>query len=80
MPKVTIFTTNTCGYCSMVKKFMNKKGIQYSEINLDEHPERQKEAYRLSGVLSVPVTLIEKNNNKKIVIGYSLPKLHAALA
>jgi glutaredoxin len=26
---ITIFTTNTCGYCSMVKKYLGAKGMNY---------------------------------------------------
>lgn len=51
MPKkVTIFTTNTCGYCQMVKKYLGAKGVVYDEVNLDEHPHRQAEAQQLSGL------------------------------
>ena len=35
---ITIFTTNTCAYCGMVKKYLGAKGIGYEEVNLDEHP------------------------------------------
>ncbi|MEI9914251.1 MAG: glutaredoxin family protein [Candidatus Saccharibacteria bacterium] len=39
MPKnVTIFTTNTCGYCQMVKKYLGTKGVTYDEVNLDQDP------------------------------------------
>ena len=37
---ITIFTTNTCSYCGMVKRFLDLKGQPYEVVNLDEHPER----------------------------------------
>ena len=82
MPKnITIFTTNTCGYCVMVKKWLGAKGIGYEEVNLDQHPERQQEAYALSGQLSVPVTVITKqDDSKEVVVGYNLAKLAPAVA
>lgn len=82
MPKnITIFTTNTCAYCLMVKKWLGTKGMTYEEVNLDEHPERQKEAFELSGQLAVPVTVITKDDDtKEIVVGYNLAKLGAAVA
>ncbi len=43
--KITVFTTNTCGYCAMVKKYLDGKGIAYSVVNLDEQPEKQAEVY-----------------------------------
>lgn len=82
MPKnITIFTTNTCAYCVMVKRWLGAKGISYEEVNLDQHPERQKEAYELSGQLAVPVTVITKEDDtKEVVIGYNLAKLAPAVA
>lgn len=81
MPKnITIFTTNTCAYCGMVKKWLSAKGMGYEEVNLDDHPERQKEAFELSGQLSVPVTVVTKqDDSKEIVVGYNLAKLAPAI-
>ncbi len=82
MPKnVTIFTTNTCGYCQMVKKYLAAKGVSYEEVNLDEHPERQAEALALSGAMTVPVTVITKDDDsREVIVGYNLAKLAPAVA
>ncbi len=82
MPKnVTIYTTNTCAYCVMVKKWLGTKGIEYEEVNLDDHPEQQKDAFEISGQLAVPVTVITKNDDtKEVVVGYNLAKLATAVA
>lgn len=78
---ITIFTTNTCAYCGMVKKYLGTKGMTYDEVNLDENPHRQKEAFELSGQLTVPVTVITKqDDSREIVVGYNLSKLAPAIA
>ncbi len=78
---ITIFTTNTCAYCGMVKKWLQAKGFNYEEVNLDQHPDRQKEAFEISGALSVPVTIITKeDDSKEVVVGYNLAKLAPAIA
>jgi glutaredoxin 3 len=78
---ITIFTTNTCAYCGMVKRYLGAKGYNYEEVNLDAHPERQKEAFELSGALSVPVTVVTKgDDSKEVVIGYNLARLAPAIA
>ncbi len=78
---ITIYTTNTCGYCSMVKRFLTAKGQNYEEVNLDQEPARQKEALELSGALTVPVTVVTKeDDSKEVVVGYNLAKLAPALA
>lgn len=82
MPKnVTIFTTNTCAYCVMVKKYLTNKGIAYNEVNLDQNPERQAEATALSGATTVPVTVVTKqDDSREVVIGFNLAKLAPAIA
>ena len=82
MPKnVTIFTTNTCAYCVMVKKYLGSKGISYEEVNLDQNPERQAEALAISGALTVPVTVVtQQDDSKDVVIGFNLAKLAPAVA
>lgn len=82
MPKnITIFTTNTCAYCVMVKKWLTAKGHTYEEVNLDANPERQKEAFELSGALSVPVTVVTKQDDtKQVVVGYNLAQLAPAVS
>jgi len=82
MPKnVTIFTTNTCGYCQMVKKYLGAKGVAYEEVNLDEHPDRQAEAISLSGAMTVPVTVVTQHDDSQdVIVGYNLAKLAPAVA
>lgn len=78
---ITIFTTNTCGYCVMVKRWLQAKGHNYEEVNLDANPDRQKEAYAISGALTVPITVVTKEDqSREVIIGYNLAKLAPAIA
>lgn len=78
---ITIFTTNTCAYCVMVKKWLGAKGHVYEEINIDQNPERQAEAMRLSGALTVPVTVVTKeDDSREVIVGFNLAKLAPAVA
>ncbi len=78
---ITIFTTNTCAYCGMVKKYLGAKGMPYDVVNLDEQPERQAEALAVSGALTVPVTVVTKSDeSQEVVVGYNLAKLAPAIA
>ena len=79
--QITIFTTNTCAYCGMVKKWLDSKGHSYEVVNLDQNPERQAEALALSGALTVPVTVVTKqDDSKQVVVGFNLAKLAPAVA
>lgn len=79
---ITIFTTNTCSYCGMVKRFLDLKGQRYQVINLDDAPERRQEAMDVSGgALTVPITVItKKDDTKEVVVGYNLSQLAPAIS
>jgi len=78
---ITIYTTNTCSYCGMVKRFLDSKGLRYQVINLEEHPEHQAEALSMSGSLTVPITVVTKaDNTKQVVVGYNLAQLAPAVS
>lgn len=59
----------------MVKQFLTLKGRDFEVINLDENPERQAEAFALSGALTVPVT----TDGKSVVVGWNPGKLVSLL-
>lgn len=82
MPKnIRIYTTNTCAYCVMVKKWLDSKGFTWEEVNVEENPDRAKEAFEISGQLAVPVTVVTKDNDDlEVIIGYNLAKLAPAVA
>lgn len=71
----TIYTTTTCAYCTMVKKYLTSKGIEYVEKDAST-PELRDEAYKLSGVLSVPITVI----NDVVIRGWNVGELNRAIA
>lgn len=78
---ITIFTTTTCAYCPMVKKWLTAKGHQYQEVNLDQNPERQAEALKLSGAMTVPVTVVTKTDDtQEVVVGFNLARLAPAVS
>ncbi len=78
---VTIFTTNTCSYCSMVKRYLDMKGQSYKVVNLDEHPERREEALKVSGAMTVPITVVTKqDDSQEVIVGYNLQRLAPAVA
>jgi glutaredoxin len=65
----------------MVKKILTMKGHQYSEVNIDESPERHAEIMQISGQVRVPVTVVqdEASDNKTVIVGYNVGQLMPAL-
>jgi len=79
--KVTIYTSNTCGQCKMVKRVLTMKGHQYDEVNIDESPERHQEIMQLSGQIRVPVTVVKDDisSDQTVIVGYNVGQLMPAL-
>jgi glutaredoxin len=78
--KITVYTTNTCAYCVMVKRYLDSKQQAYDVVNLDEHPEQRQKVIEMSGAMTVPVTVISNENSEpNITVGWSPGKLAAAL-
>lgn len=80
--QITIFTTNTCAYCAMVKKYLDHKNLKYEVVNLDDHPERNQEAFDISGgAMTVPITIIRRAElEPQVVVGWQIGQLARALA
>lgn len=37
--KVTMFSTTWCGYCRVLKKALDREGIEYREVNIEQAPD-----------------------------------------
>ena len=72
---IKIYTTPTCHYCDLAKRFFMSKGLEYTAIDLVQHPERGQEMINLSGQMGVPVILI----NNKVIIGFNKEKIEEVL-
>jgi glutaredoxin len=66
----------------MVKKYLDHKNLKYEVINLDDHPERNQEAFDISGgAMTVPITIIRRDQAEpKVVVGWQIGQLAAAIA
>jgi len=59
MAEVDIYTTMWCPYCARAKALLEKKGVAYREISLDEEPGRRAEMVeRAHGGRTVPQIFI----------------------
>jgi len=77
---ITVYTSNDCAYCLMVKKYLNMKGRDFKEINVEDHPEKRDEMHSMTGQNRVPVTVITKTDGtQKVTIGYNISQLASAI-
>lgn len=71
MAKVTIYTTPSCAYCKMAKKFFEENDVEYEEKDVVDDEEARKEAVDKSGQMGVPV--IEVGDD--VIVGFDKGKL-----
>lgn len=59
MAKVEIYTKEYCPYCQRAKMLLDKKGVAYQEIKIDQQPELRPEMIsRSNGGTTVPQIFI----------------------
>ena len=64
--KINIYTLPTCPHCRQLKKFLNKYGVSYKEISVENGGKALSEMEKKSKQSGVPV--IELNG--KIIVGF----------
>ena len=73
---VTVYTTQTCAYCPLVKKYLEAKGVEYEAVDVTEDKDKREELLSLTGMMSVPVTTKDKN----FVVGFKPGELAKLIA
>lgn len=63
---VTIYSTQTCPYCVMAKKYFKAKGIAFNDIDVSRDMSAADEMVRKSGQMGVPVVEIDD----EIIVGF----------
>ena len=59
MTRLTIYTTEPCGYCRTAKALLDKRSIPYEEINLAKDPTGRSELVKLTGMMTFPQVVID---------------------
>lgn len=78
--KITLYKTTTCPYCKMEEEYLHSKGIAFESIYVDQDPKAAEEMIARSGQMSVPFTIITRDDGSQITItGFDAKKLDSAL-
>jgi glutaredoxin 3 len=59
MTRLTIYTTEPCGYCRTAKALLDKRSIPYEEVNLAKDPAGRAELVKLTGMMTFPQVVID---------------------
>lgn len=73
--RVVVYHTTNCAFCKVEMQWLDSKGIEYRHYNIDENPAAKYNLEKRTGLLSVPVTLVDD----KIIRGFDRKALTEAL-
>jgi glutaredoxin 3 len=59
MSRITVYTTEPCGYCRVAKALLDKRGVPYDEVNLAKDPSGRAELVRMTGMMTFPQVVID---------------------
>ena len=60
MPKVQIYATGWCPYCTRARQLLKSKGVEFEEIDVEARPGARAEMVSRSGRTSVPQIFINQ--------------------
>jgi glutaredoxin 3 len=58
MNKITVYTTDPCGYCRQAKALLDKRGLSFEEINLARDADGRAELAARTGMMTFPQVII----------------------
>jgi glutaredoxin 3 len=67
MKSVTVYTTDSCSLCVSAKALLERRGIDYAEVNLARDADGRAKLQRLTGMFSFPQILV----GEELVGGFS---------
>jgi len=73
--KVKIYSTPTCPFCMMAKKFLKENNIDFEDIDVSTDQAKAQEMVQKSGQMAVPVIDIDG----EIIVGFDKEKIRKAL-
>ena len=56
--KITLFTTEPCGFCRQAKALLAARGLEYNEVNLAKDPSGRADLVTLTGQMTFPQILV----------------------
>ena len=77
--QVKLYSTPTCVYCKLTRKFFEENNVQYTNIDVATDMKAAEEMIQKSGQMGVPVIVINKEGKEDIIVGFDRPKLSKAL-
>lgn len=75
-PTITVYSATWCAFCHAAKDYFDKKGVAYTDLDVEKDQQAGVDAVEKSGQRGIPVIDIDGT----IIVGFDRPKIDAALA
>jgi glutaredoxin 3 len=59
MGQITVYTTDPCSFCTRVKRLLDARGVQFTEINLSRDADGRSELVQRTGMMSFPQVIVD---------------------
>lgn len=79
MAEITIYSTPTCGFCTLAKDFLKEKGIEFKEVDVSVDQEEAQKMVEKTGQMGVPVIIINKDGKEDVIVGFDQAQLMTIL-
>jgi glutaredoxin 3 len=56
--RVTLYTTEPCGFCRQAKALLKSRGVRYAEVNLAKDPDGRADLVARTGQMTFPQILV----------------------
>jgi glutaredoxin 3 len=56
--KITLFTTEPCGFCRQAKALLAARGLDYHEVNLAKDPDGRDDLVQRTGQMTFPQIVV----------------------
>ncbi|MDH4269930.1 MAG: glutaredoxin family protein [Dehalococcoidia bacterium] len=73
--EVKIYTTPTCPYCKMAKKFLDDNGVKYQELDIGKDKTAREEMKTKYNSLTVPTICFDS----EVLVGFNEAELRKKL-
>lgn len=61
--KITVWTKSACPQCTLTKKMLKRKGLEFEEADLETSPE-QLQRFKDDGLMQAPIVVLGNDGRK----------------
>lgn len=75
-PRITVYTSPSCHWCRVAKRYLAEKGLTYREIDVSSSQKGRQDMVRMTGQSGVPVIRVGEH----AMVGWDLKEFERLLS